>query len=203
MSSRPPNAAEIIRRERSNPIRFPPPHRFPYDEEILADRFAWSEFQRAQDETMSTQFEQGGWVYMDLRSGRLSIRRAPDNRQRPRDPLHSNRLPNGASIDIFSNPPIVGGSVLVAVFHCHFSAQGGASPGDPQRGFDDIDFPAQASMLVPYFIFGTGETYLVGGRPLRAGPFAEAAQYPLFPPQTIVEDMLMRRFRRATGRHHY
>jgi hypothetical protein len=48
--------------------------------------------------------EEGGWIYMDLRTGKVSIRRAPMGSQ--------------AELDI-SNPPLVSGSTIVGIFHTH------------------------------------------------------------------------------------
>jgi hypothetical protein len=64
--------------------------------------------------------EEGGWVYTDIKTGGLIIRRAPAGTQ--------------ATLDL-STPPIVPGAVVVATFHTHPhpSAAGwdpGPSPGD-------------------------------------------------------------------------
>ena|SRR5579872_6702703 len=48
--------------------------------------------------------EEGGWVYMDPVTGRLSVRRAPAGTQ--------------AVLDM-SAPPILAGSVIVGTFHTH------------------------------------------------------------------------------------
>src|SRR5262245_5530586 len=48
--------------------------------------------------------EEGGWIYMDLSSGEITISRAPAGRQ--------------AEIDL-SQPSIVDGSVVVGKFHTH------------------------------------------------------------------------------------
>jgi hypothetical protein len=64
--------------------------------------------------------EEGGWIYMDLTSGVVSVQRAPPG--------------YGASI-VLDFPPLVPGSVVVGVFHTHPnpSAEGwdpGPSPSD-------------------------------------------------------------------------
>jgi hypothetical protein len=64
--------------------------------------------------------EEGGWVYMDLASGQISIRRQ--------------QAAERASIDL-SSPPLVAGSLVVGKFHTHPnpSAEGwepGPSPQD-------------------------------------------------------------------------
>jgi hypothetical protein len=64
--------------------------------------------------------EEGGWIYLDLSSGAIAIRRAVPGQQ--------------ASINL-SSPPIVVGSVVVGKFHTHPNpgAEGwltGPSPSD-------------------------------------------------------------------------
>jgi hypothetical protein len=71
--------------------------------------------------------EEGGWIYMDLTTGALSVRRSPKG--------------SGDSIDLKA-PPEIGGSVVVATFHTHPnpSAEGwhpGPSWDDTQAAFED------------------------------------------------------------------
>lgn len=70
--------------------------------------------------------EEGGWIYMDLSSGDLTVQRAARGQS--------------AAIDL-SNPPLVPGLIVVGKFHTHPnpSAEGWdprPSPGD--RRVDDI-----------------------------------------------------------------
>jgi hypothetical protein len=76
--------------------------------------------------------EEGGWVYMDVQTGSLFIRRAPAGGR--------------AQLDLRS-PPLVPGSVVVGKFHTHPnpSAEGwetGPSPSDilvdAQHGVPDL-----------------------------------------------------------------
>src|SRR4051794_8097956 len=81
MSVQPANWREIHARGRTNPINRQPPTRFPYVDEILRDLTVQNAIQQAWRDTnadadpITAACEQGGWIYMDLRSGRLSIRR--------------------------------------------------------------------------------------------------------------------------------
>src|SRR3954451_11081173 len=73
----------------------------------------------------SQRHEEGGWIYMDTRSGVISTQRAPAGGQ--------------AVIDLTA-PPAIAGSMVVATFHTHPnpSAEGwdpGPSPGDIQSAW--------------------------------------------------------------------
>jgi hypothetical protein len=69
--------------------------------------------------------EEGGWIYMDVSTGAIAVRRAPAGAQ--------------ATLDL-STPVVVPGSVVVATFHTHPnpSADGwepGPSPADTQSAW--------------------------------------------------------------------
>jgi len=69
--------------------------------------------------------EEGGWVYMDVTTGNLSVRRAPAGAR--------------AELDMDS-PELVVGSVVVATFHTHPNPIGegwepGPSPGDTESAW--------------------------------------------------------------------
>ena len=102
-----------------------PPTRAPTAAELLADPVvqtaldqAWIDSQP--QEPVGVRHEEGGWVYLDLAKGQLSVLRAARG--------------IGDAIDL-SNPPAVGGSVVVGKFHTHPNpaAEGwytGPSPAD-------------------------------------------------------------------------
>lgn len=69
--------------------------------------------------------EEGGWIYLDITTGAMTIRRAPAGAQ--------------AMLDL-NTPPLVPGSVVVATFHTHPnpSAEGwqtGPSTADTQSAW--------------------------------------------------------------------
>jgi hypothetical protein len=85
-----------------------PPTSAPTAPELLADPMvqlaldqAWA---ASQPTDPNARHEEGGWIYIDLSTGQLTIRRAPAVAQ--------------AGIDL-SNPPTVAGAVVVGKFHTH------------------------------------------------------------------------------------
>lgn len=119
---RPPNAAAIIAEERrlarTNPINRRNPTRAPFVQELLRDPVVQAALDQAWRDTQADDSahgnpnarEQGGWIYLNLRTGQLTIRRS---RRYP---------PNRFSISL-DPPDIVEGSAVVGTFHTH--------PSDP------------------------------------------------------------------------
>jgi hypothetical protein len=76
--------------------------------ELLANRVvrqaledAWAASEPSNPEN---RHEEGGWIYMDLKTAEIKIRRAP----------------RGARAEIFlDSPPEVSGAVVVGIFHTH------------------------------------------------------------------------------------
>ncbi len=94
--------------------------------------------------------EEGGWIYLDVTTREITVRRAS----------------SGAQSDLrLDNPPIVPGSVVVAVFHTHPnpSSEGWtAGPSEDDRRADDRDG-------VPDLIRADNGVYLSGPRSRRGG----------------------------------
>jgi hypothetical protein len=103
--------------------------------------------------------EEGGWVYMDLASGQLLVRRT---------------MPGlTASIDLLS-PPAVAGAVVVATFHTHPNPSAeGWNPGPSSA--DDI---SASSLGVPCLIRADDGVHTTGPDSRRGG----LAGGPGFPP---------------------
>jgi hypothetical protein len=149
-----------------NPIGRPNPTRSPMDTELMADRTvreamqaAWSETRADEPGRLRTQ-EQGGWIYIDLRTGAITVQRA-----RP----FALGSPGGTYRIRLSNPPLVPGSVIVGVFHTHPTGS----------SHDETD---QVAAVPEFIVRGTGPVIESYGQPIRAGSWAAAADYPLFPP---------------------
>jgi hypothetical protein len=113
--------------------------------------------------------EQGGWIYMDLRSGRLHIERKYNALGQPRGPGQNEE--GAFNIDL-NYPPVVPGSCVVAMFHTH--------PSFPFTGCSDYDLQLGEQFGVPGIVRGRDHHRDFHGIPRRSG-FAEAAQHPRFP----------------------
>ena len=177
MAVRPNNWRAIVARNRDNPINRRPPTRFPYVEEIMRDPAVIAALDQAWRDTnadtipVTAAAEQGGWIYMNLQTGRLTILRQ-SNPLRP--PLRPGENQQGA-FNISLDPcPIVAGSVLVASFHTH--------PSVPFSGASDPDRNLGRLHGVPGIVRGRGGQYDFTGPERRAGDFNSASRHPGFPP---------------------
>jgi len=103
--------------------------------------------------------EEGGWIYMDLATGEIVVRRQASGRQ--------------ASIDL-SQPPLLQGCVVVGKFHTHPNPSGeGWAPG-PSRG----DLRIDAIHGVPDLIRADDGIH-VSGPDCRRGGLAGPGGFPL------------------------
>ena len=177
MSVRPRNWRAIVARQGDNPINRHSPTRFPYLEEIMRDPgvvaaldLAWRDT-NADTIPVTTAAEQGGWIYMNLRTGRLTIIRKRNQLGPPGRPGENQT----GYLSIHLDPcPVVAGSVLVATFHTH--------PSVPFTGASDTDRALGTSQGVPGIVRGRNGQYDFTGPERRAGDFASAGRYPGFPP---------------------
>lgn len=84
------------------------PTRAPTATELLGIPVVQQELDRAwidsQAEDPVHRHEEGGWIYMDILTGQIVVRRAPAGIQ---------------AIVVLDNPPLVAGSVVVGIFHTH------------------------------------------------------------------------------------
>jgi hypothetical protein len=177
MAPQPENWRQIVARNRDNPINRHPPTRFPYLEEIMRDPQVVQALDQAWRETnadtipVTAACEQGGWIYMNLRTGRLTIRRQDNRLRRPARPGQN----QGGAFDISLDPcPTVNGSILVAYFHTH--------PSVPFTGASDPDRALGGQHGVPGIVRGREGRYDFTGPERRAGDFRSAERYPGFPP---------------------
>jgi hypothetical protein len=136
------------------------------DTELMADPTVRAAMQAAWTDTHADEpgrpraQEQGGWVYIDLRTGAITVRRAQPF------PLGS---PGGTYRIRLSDPPLVAGSVIVGVFHTHPSGS----------THDELD---QVAYVPEFIVRGSGPLIESYGQPIRAGSWSAAAAHPLFPP---------------------
>jgi hypothetical protein len=177
MPPRPQNWRQIVARNRDNPINRHPPTRFPYLEEIMRDRQVARAVDQAWTETnadvvpVAAAAEQGGWIYMNLRTGCLTIVRQNNALRAPRRPGQN----QPGAFQIALEPcPTVPGSVLVAYFHTH--------PSVPFTGASDTDRQLGGQHGVPGIVRGREFRYDFTGPERRAGDFHTAGRYPGFPP---------------------
>jgi hypothetical protein len=106
--------------------------------------------------------EEGGWIYMDLTSGAISVARTPSGAQ--------------AMLDV-TNPPVVPGSTVVATFHTHPNPT--AEGWDPRPSVADT---RSAWLLgVPCVIRTDAGVYTAGPESRRGG----LAGGPGYPPQDV------------------
>jgi hypothetical protein len=172
MAHRPENWRQIARQDaarmRTNPINGGrPAGRAPFVDELLASPLVQRAFAEAWRDTNADDTihgnphasEQGGWIYMALGNGSLSIRRARHHT------VSSIRL---------DPPDIVAGSVIVATFHTH--------PGSPFTGASDFDRQLSIQQGVPGFVLGRSGQLDIVGPERRAGDWSRAPLEPGFPP---------------------
>jgi hypothetical protein len=177
MSVRPSNWRAIGGRRADNPINRCPPTRFPYLEEIMRDPAVVAALDLAWRDTNAdivpviSAAEQGGWIYMNLRTGRLTIIRK-ENRLGPANRPGENQ--QGYLNINLNSPQLIAGSVVVAIFHTH--------PSVPFTGASDPDRALDTFHGVPGIIRGRDGQYDFTGPERRAGDFQSAARYPGFPP---------------------
>src|SRR3954463_7939085 len=85
-----------------------PPTRPPTADELLAEPVVRQEMEAAWTDSLAddpaNRHEEGGWVYQDIATGRIAVRRAPPGSMRRLD---------------LGNPPLVPGSVIVGTYHTH------------------------------------------------------------------------------------
>lgn len=102
--------------------------------------------------------EEGGWIYLDVTTGRLTIQRAPAGVQ--------------ASVDL-RNPPLRAGSVVVGKYHTHPNPTSeGWNPGPSAQ-----DRALDARHGVPDLIRADNGVY-VSGPDSRRGGLAGGPGYP-------------------------
>lgn len=177
MSWRPPDWREIVRRRQSNPINRRPPTRFPYVDELMIDprviaalELAWLDT-NADGDRVTAGCEQGGWIYMNLQTGQLTILRKHNELLPPERPGLNQR---GAFNICLDNPPLVAGSVVVANFHTH--------PSIPFTGPSGDDFQLADHYGVPGIVRGrNGAVEFTGRFPFRCGDFRTANRWPGYP----------------------
>lgn len=123
------------------------PHQAPTAAELLARSEIQTALQQAWAASLPgdavNRHEEGGWIYMDTTTGQITVLRAPPGRQNTLD---------------LRNPPLVGGSVIVATFHTHPNPTAEGFYGGPS-GFDQ--FSADA-LGVPCLIRADDGDYTVG-----------------------------------------
>jgi len=176
MSVRPVNWRAITARNRDNPINRRPPTRFPYLEEIMRDPAVQMALDQAWRDTnantvpVTAAAEQGGWIYMDLQTGRLTILRQQNPLLAPRRP--GENQPGAFSI-LLDPPPIVPGSVVVAQFHTH--------PSVPFTGASGTDRQLGNLYGVPGIVRGRGTQYDFTGPERRVDQLSTARSNPGFP----------------------
>ena len=131
-----------------------PPTQAPTATELLADPIVQAALAQAWVDSLPHdplgRHEEGGWVYMDVATGVISVRRA--------------QRVDEATIYL-SNPLLVAGSVVVATFHTHPNPSSeGWNPGP--SGSDEIS----ASFLgVPCLIRADDGTHTTGPASRRGG----------------------------------
>jgi hypothetical protein len=136
-----------------------PPTRPPTADELLADPIVQQALQQAWLDSIpsdaSQRHEEGGWIYMDLGTGQLDIRRAPAGQR--------------ARLDL-SNPLLLPNAIIVGTFHTHPNPTAeGWHPGP-----SSTDQAAATHSGVPWLIrsdsgdFQTGPDSRRGG--LTGGP---------------------------------
>ena len=113
-------------------------------------RAAWTASNPAVPAVGTTQHEEGGWIYMNLFTGRLTTRRAPRGA--------------GASISL-SSPPNVARSIVVGMFHTHPNLGPGWTPGP-----SPTDLTLDAADGVPDIVVGSPDTNPATFRFYRSGP---------------------------------
>jgi hypothetical protein len=139
-----------------------PPTRPPTAAELLNDPVVLQAIEQAWIDSLANdpaqRHEEGGWIYIDLKTGDLLIKRAPRGGQ--------------FAIDL-DNPPAVAGSVVVGIFHTHPnpSAEGWTTgPSASDQACDTRDG-------IPDLIRADDGVHL-SGPPSRRGGLAGGSAYP-------------------------
>jgi hypothetical protein len=168
--------AQSLHGPRDNPINRQPPGRFPYLDELMADAQVRAALDTAWRDTnadtipVTAGCEQGGWIYMDLRTGRLTIVRQPNSLGAPAAPGQNQR---GAFCINLGTPPRRPGAAIVGQFHTH--------PSVPFTGASDGDRALGGQYGVPCIVRGRNNQYDYTGTPRRSGTLADAARNPGYP----------------------
>src|SRR5262245_24514875 len=121
---------------RDNPINRRPPTRFPYLSELMRNGTVLAALDQAWRDTnadvrpIQNASEQGGWIYMNMRTGQLTIVRK-DNPLGP--PTRPGTNQQGYLTIDLNNPPRVADSVVVANFHTHPSEPFTGASGDDRQ----------------------------------------------------------------------
>jgi hypothetical protein len=163
---------------RDNPINRHPPTRFPYLSELMRDPTVLSALDLAWHDTnadvrpITMASEQGGWIYMNIVTGRISIERKANPLGQPTN--DGTNQQGYLTIDLH-DPTRVPGSVVVANFHTH--------PSNPFTGASDQDRQVTSGYGVPGIVRGQNAAYSMTGTPRRFGNFATALQNPGYPPR--------------------
>jgi len=131
-----------------------PPTRVPTADELQNNSVVQQALAEAWADSLpddaSRRHEEGGWIYMDLGTGELLIQRAPAGEQ--------------SQLEI-GNPPLIAGSVIVAVFHTHPNPRAeGWEPGPSAS-----DRAVHARMGVPGLIRAEDGVYVTGPASRRDG----------------------------------
>ncbi len=133
---------------------------------------AWTASDPAVNPPVVNQHEEGGWVFLNLVTGDISVRRAPRGA--------------GAAIDL-TGPPTVVDSIVVGVFHTHPNLGPGwiAGPSPEDRtidaadGIPDIVVGSNDIDPATFDLFHSGpirRRHLAGNRGLPAGSLAPQAK---------------------------
>jgi hypothetical protein len=131
-----------------------PPTRPPTAAELLNDSLVRQAMEEAwvdsQPDDPMARHEEGGWIYMDTRTGLVSTRRAPAGTR--------------SGVDLAS-PPTVAGSVVVGTFHTH------PNPTDEgwYPGPSPLDDASAAHSGVPWLIRSDNGLYQTGPDSRRGG----------------------------------
>jgi hypothetical protein len=139
------------------------PTQAPTADELLQDSTVIQEMEQAWLDSLpndpANRHEEGGWIYMDLTTGKITTLRAP------RGVL--------AEVDL-GNPPHVTGSVIVGTFHTHPNPSGsGRWKAGPSRS----DMTASSLSGVPWLIRADNGYYWTGPN-IRRGGLTGSPGYP-------------------------
>lgn len=131
--------------------------------ELEADSVVQAAFAAALADSMTDdptlRHEEGGYIYCDPATGRLTVRRAP---------------PGGMLYCDLSRPPVVAGSYLVATYHTH--AYPAALGYDPTPSGDDHEMADGSG--VPWFVVTDSGVFAIGPD-RRVGGLTGPPGYPI------------------------
>ena len=131
-----------------------PPTQVPSSSELLADPIVQQAMQQAWLDSEATEparrHEEGGWIYMDLASGQIDVRRAPAGQR---------------AILNLGNPPLLPNAVLVGTFHTHPNPT--ADGWDPGPSIQDQ--LAATATGVPWLIRSDSGDFVTGPDSRRGG----------------------------------